>query len=476
MKQQKYDLFISYRRTNSRGEAIGTLLAHSVFDHLNDRGYKGRVFIDHQGIKNEDFETKILNSIRNSKVFILLLTKDTLSRCVDPEDWVRREICQAVESGLKIVAINYNEEFTEADFPSEFPVELNFLRKHNWQSVRAVEFREDMDKVIAEIIKPTLKTKNLEERTARREARKTRVKRFFSLNKKMWIAIPAIIIIMAVGVSTINWIREDNVPFSLEDARTLGVKYYVEGDYDKAIPYLKYAAKKGYAIAQNHLGYCYVKGLGVEKNYKLALKWFRKGVKQGDAYALFNLGSCYYTGIGVSLDTAEGLRLIHKAAEQGCADAQHKLGEFYFKGEGVSQDYVEAMTWFRKAAEQGMALAQHSLGGFYQNGVVVSQDYEEAAKWYHKAAEQGDVHAQNSLGSLYFKGDGVPQDYTEAVKLFLKAAEQGLAAAQSNLGLCYREGKGVSKDLKQAIEWFRKAAKQGDVNAQNALKELGESW
>lgn len=512
MKQQKYDLFISYRRKNNRGEAIGTLLAHSVFDHLNDRGYKGRVFIDHEGIKNEDFEAKILNSIKNSKVFILLLTKDTLSRCVDPNDWVRSEICQAVESGLKIVAINYNEEFTEADFPSDFPAELNFLRKYNWQSVRAVEFKEDLDKVITEIIKPTLKIKNLEERVARREARKNRVRRFFAYNKKMWVTLSAIVVLVATGIPIINWIKEENVPFSLEDAKTLGDKYYEEGEYDKAIPYLEYAARKGYALAQNHLGFCYLVGQGVEQNNKMALKWFRRAAKLGDAMAQDNLGAMYLEGVGVSVDYAEAVRWFRKAAEQdfkyaqynfgrcyhngqgvlqdyaeavkwyrkaadqGHIGASYELGSLYLNGHGVSQNYSKAAKWFRKAAEQDLKSAQYNLGLCYYNGDGVSRDYAEAVKWWQKAAEQGNIEAQHSIGVLYMDGIGVSRDYVKAAEWFRKAAWKGFARAQYSLGYCYYCGNGVPIDQNQAIEWFRKAAKQGNIDAQKTLKELGESW
>ena len=397
MKQQKYDLFISYRRTNNRGETIGTLLAYSVFYHLNDRGYKGRVFIDHKGIKNENFESKILNSIKNSKVFILLLTKDTLSRCVEPKDWVRREICQAVESGLKIIAINYNGEFTEADFPSNFPTELNFLKKHNWQMVRAVEFREDMDKLISEIIKPTLKSKNLEERIARREARLNKLKGIFALNKKMWIALFTIIILVSAAIPTINWIKEEDVPFSLEDAKTLGDKYYKEGEYDKAIPYLEYAAKKGYASAQNHLGFCYLTGEGVEKNTKIAVKLFHKAAKLGNATAQGNLGVCYYNGLGVPQDYAEAMKWYHKAVEQGDGGAQYNLGVCYVEGKCVPQDYTTAIGWWRKAADQGYAKAQYNLGVCYYYGDGIPKDQKQAIMWWRNAAKQGYEDAQNAL-------------------------------------------------------------------------------
>ena len=468
MKYPKYDLFISYRRTNSRGETIGTHLAGRVFDHLNNRGFKGRVFIDHLGIKNEDFEEKILNSIKNSKVFLLLLTKDTLSRCVDQDDWVRREICQAVESKLQIVVINNNNEFTKNDFPANFPEELKFLRRHQRHTVHADadKFSDDMDRVIELIISPAIKTKKKEERIARRAACYNKLKGVFSLlNKKFWIAIAVTIVVVVAGIPIVNWIKDQNVPFTLEDARVLGSKYYEVGEYDKAIPYLKYAAQKGYGPAQNFLGACYVHGKGVEKEPKKGVKLTLKAAKKGYADAQNNLGYYYHFGLGVPQDDAEAIKWFRKAAEQGDVSAQASLG-----GTLMSRDSDEAVKWLQKAAEQGDVNSQYNLGLCYSKGVGgASLDEKEAAKWFRKAAEQGDEHAQYNLGVCYTEKSGVGINYVEAVKWFRKSAEQGFAVAQYSLGKCYYYGDGVQQDYANAVEWFRKAAEQGLAKAQNFL-------
>ena len=44
-------------------------------------------------------------------------------------------------------------------------------------------------------------------------------------------------------------------------------------DEPKAIPYLKSAAQKGLAAAQNRLAHVYVEGVGVEKDKQEAAKW-----------------------------------------------------------------------------------------------------------------------------------------------------------------------------------------------------------
>ena len=222
-----------------------------------------------------------------------------------------------------------------------------------------------------------------------------------------------------------------------EQLRAKGEEFYGKKEYNSAVQYYHWAALMGYDIAQNDLGFCYEKGLGVTQDYYEAAKWYRKAAEQGNAYAQNNLGVCYA------------------------------------KGRGVTQDYTEAVKWYRKAAEQGNRQAQHNLGYCYYNGRGVTQDYYEAVKWYRKAAEQGHAGAQNNLGYCYENGRGVTKSITEAVKWYRKAAEQGESQAQHNLGVCYENGRGVTKSITEAVKWYRKAAEKGHENAKTSLRRLG---
>ena len=294
-----------------------------------------------------------------------------------------------------------------------------------------------------------------------------------------------------------------------EQLRAKGAEFYGKRDYNSAVQYYHRAALMGYDIAQNDLGYCYDKGLGVTQDYFEAVKWYRKAAEQGHARAQYNLGVCYENGYGVTQDYYEAVKWYRKAAEQGHAgaqcnlgycyengrgvtksiteavrwykkaaekgnrQAQYNLGVCYENGYGVTQDYYEAVKWYRKAAEQGLANAQKNLGLCYESGRGVTQDYTEAVKWYRKAAEQGKAGAQNNLGNCYYKGNGVTQDYTEAVKWYRKAAVQGNNYAQYNLGVCYENGRGVTKSISEAVKWYRKAAEKGHARAKEKLRRLG---
>ena len=135
----------------------------------------------------------------------------------------------------------------------------------------------------------------------------------------------------------------------------------------------------------------------IARNFTEAVKWYRKGAELGNADAQDCLGECYCRGIGVAEDVEEAIKWYNKAAEQGHAQAQFALGEAYYWGEAVDQDYSVAVKWYRKAAEQGLAEAQYFLGECYYNGEGVAENIAEAKKWYKKAADQGNELAKDAL-------------------------------------------------------------------------------
>lgn len=79
------DVFVSYRRSN------GSQLASLLKVHLELRGFT--VFIDVDRLEAGKFDNNLLNSIRQAKNFLLVLTPSALERCIDDaeqKDWVHR--------------------------------------------------------------------------------------------------------------------------------------------------------------------------------------------------------------------------------------------------------------------------------------------------------------------------------------------------------------------------------------------------
>lgn len=79
------DVFVSYRRSN------GSQLASLLKVHLQLRGFS--VFIDVERLEAGKFDNNLLQSIRQAKHFLLVLTPSALERCVQDsecKDWVHR--------------------------------------------------------------------------------------------------------------------------------------------------------------------------------------------------------------------------------------------------------------------------------------------------------------------------------------------------------------------------------------------------
>ena len=93
-----YDIFISYRRKGAGAGVAGELQAK--FENL---GYK--VFLDVDEIGSGQFPEQIERAISECKDFILVLSPGTLERCVEEEDWVRREILQAQNQNKNIIGV-----------------------------------------------------------------------------------------------------------------------------------------------------------------------------------------------------------------------------------------------------------------------------------------------------------------------------------------------------------------------------------
>jgi TPR repeat protein len=87
------------------------------------------------------------------------------------------------------------------------------------------------------------------------------------------------------------------------------------------------AADQGNLQAQNDLGMCYEKGLGVPKQLAEAVRLYRCAAERGHDGAQYNLAACYSEGVGVPQDKDAARRLLKLAAEQQCEEAAIALDQ-----------------------------------------------------------------------------------------------------------------------------------------------------
>lgn len=110
------DVFISYRRSN------GSQLASLLKVHMQLKEFS--VFIDVERLEAGKFDNNLLNSIRQAKNFLLVLTPNALDRCIgdtECKDWVHREIVAALQSGCNIIPILDNFQWPD---PEELPEDM----------------------------------------------------------------------------------------------------------------------------------------------------------------------------------------------------------------------------------------------------------------------------------------------------------------------------------------------------------------
>ena len=228
------------------------------------------------------------------------------------------------------------------------------------------------------------------------------------------------------------------------------------------------------AMAQYLLAKRYTKGEGVPQDYGQAAKFMKQAAERGCAYAQNDLGTLYAKGLGVPQDFQTAAQWYRRAAEQGDYLGQYSLGLSYLQGRGLARDPVEALVWLKRAARQNQTDAMLVLANLYFTGFPeIPQNLPTACHWFKEAARHGRSSALNSLGFIYENGGaGVPKNLDRAFKFYRQAAEQGDDQGQMNLGRAYRDGVGVKRDLSAAYTWLYLAVQNGNGIARHYLMGL----
>jgi TPR repeat protein len=311
----------------------------------------------------------------------------------------------------------------------------------------------------------------------------------------------------------------------LEAMAALGLFY---DDQSWASPeaqkWLRAAAEKGHAGAQDRLGTVYALGKGVKQDYKEAHKWYAAAEKSGLALARFHLGLLEWQGslgprslekayawcekgaeglwtlaykgdpeslvalswmllegIGRPQDAKKALELCREAADADSSAAQNLLGLVFRDGRGGNEKVrAEAEEHFKKAADLGHAEAMVNLGELFDEYTGRkndgAKDFPRAQQWYQKAADQGHGRAQYRLGLIHLDGKGVAKNPSEALKHFQQALRNGtddfLRGLLNDLGYMYDRGLGVKADARESLKYYTMAAELGSPEAQYNLGSI----
>ena len=122
------------------------------------------------------------------------------------------------------------------------------------------------------------------------------------------------------GMEATLWLNragEAGIPYAWHNlAVFLASKRNPRGpNHIQASRYYRMAAERGFAGAQNNLGWAYYKGNGVPKNYSEAIYWLTRAAEQGEPFAYGSLGAMRFYGHGFRRDDVETYKWLKLAID-----------------------------------------------------------------------------------------------------------------------------------------------------------------
>ncbi len=127
---------------------------------LELRGYN--VFLDYDELKDGVFDKRIMDAIEQAPIFVFMLSAHSLDRCVNDDDWVRKEIEFAVSKKRHFVPVNPNKEFD--GFPDNVPEQVKqSLGQHQFSHIDFEQlFKASVTEMVVNRIQPVLSRRTSE--------------------------------------------------------------------------------------------------------------------------------------------------------------------------------------------------------------------------------------------------------------------------------------------------------------------------
>lgn len=138
-----YDAFISYRRCN------GFMAAKVIREMLKAKGVTA--YMDLYELHSGTFDDKLLDAIRHSPYFILVLSPDALDTCGCQGDWMAKEIVAAMESGSKIIPVMCDGFRWPTQWMDTVPPQVRAIETHHGYEAHPVYVDAMIDKIVEEI-------------------------------------------------------------------------------------------------------------------------------------------------------------------------------------------------------------------------------------------------------------------------------------------------------------------------------------
>ena len=135
-----FKIFISYRRDT------GIYIARTLRQSIERENPSLRIFIDSDELSGGNFNEALLKNIEETPNFIFVMSQGALDRCQNPDDWVRRELAQALRLGKRVIPVF--EEGVKFPDRHELPEDIRAVVDHNGVEYSPHYHQEAIKKII----------------------------------------------------------------------------------------------------------------------------------------------------------------------------------------------------------------------------------------------------------------------------------------------------------------------------------------
>lgn len=228
------------------------------------------------------------------------------------------------------------------------------------------------------------------------------------------------------------------------------------------------SAEKGYAPAQNYLGFRLYRGDGINRDIDLGLEWMEKAALQGDPKAANNLGWLLLEGEGVAHDPRKAAFWLERSARSGLPTGMAQYADLLRTGQIIPADTLRADSLYRCAIEAGLQDAEKKLLAMQRNRWLnLSPDSALRLGIHHY------THRAPSIGVALF--EQVADQLASGDTLNSPTCDTAIAAqALALLGDAYTRALGVEYDYDRSMRYFVEAARLGNSSARFIVGELLE--
>jgi len=413
---KKYDIFISYRRAYS-------LEVEHIYEELL-KDFKD-IFFDQEEIHTgEIFESKILAALKESKLFLLILTSNVceeFKKREQSQDWLLKEIVFAKEHNIPILPVFI---YTEQEV-SEVKKLINST------------LRECLPKEIEFLTKT----------------------QFFK-----------------VGLERIS--RKNAIPILKKEIKNIiGEKPYIQWLKSILIFFLLIGVGGGFYLLKSH-----TPKLLTQEEISI-LKQCSQYIDKDDLKNLVTLGESYLNGKCGVKDEGKAYHYFKRACEKNNSQGCFLLGDMLtsYNSELFKRNYKEGVSSYQKACDNENVMACIRVGQIYENGVSgdIKENIEKARKFYEKACKLGSKKGCKLFASLEEEEEILSNNYAYNALLGFDSSLTNIQETnftpnnnkkQSNNSLSKASIKSPMKKISSNNSQLGKNLKKGDIAKVGKIK------